>query len=180
MVARNTPAKTEDPAVEVYTRRNELPVSVVQSFHTVADVEAFFADQGIELSSGEEISDGFESTKDKDKLINTTFVIIDWNLFTSSDFGGADVMTIRLMTLAGEKYRISDGSTGIAQQLTDITKVRMDAKHPAPNAGLIVKGGLSKSEYWVSEADGKAMSDAEAEATPKDLKKKASTYYLVF
>lgn len=179
MVSRNAPAPEATPSAEVAVR-SELPVEIVRSFHTVADVEAFFQDQGIELGSGEEISDGFESTKDKDRFINTTFVIIDWNKFTSTDFGSAEVMTIRLMTLAGEKYRISDGSTGIAQQLADITAVRLKGNHPAPNAGVIVKGGLSKSEYWVSEADGKAMTEAEAEATPKDLKKKASTYYLVF
>lgn len=179
MVSRSTPAKTEDSSVQVYTGRNELPLAAVQSFRTVDDVEAFFKDQGIALGSGEEISDGFETIQDKDRLINTTFVIIDWNKVSSSDFG-QDFMTIRLMTLAGEKFRISDGSTGIAQQLSDITEVRLAQSHPAPNAGVIVKGGLSKSEYWVSEADGKAMSEAEAEATPRELKKKASTYYLVF
>lgn len=178
MVSRNTPAQPETPSAEVAVR-SELPVEVVRSFHTVADVEAFFQDQGIELGAGEEISDGFETTQDKDKLINTTFVIIDWNKVASADFG-QDFLTIRLMTLMGEKYRISDGSTGIAQQLADITAVRLKGNHPAPNAGVIVKGGLSKSEYWVSVADGKAMSEAEAEATPKDLKKKASTFYLVF
>jgi hypothetical protein len=177
MVSREVASKTA--GTEVATIGRELPLTVVQSFTSFDDVENYFASQGIALSSGEEISDGFESTADKDQFINTSLVLIDWHLFESSEFGG-QAMTIRAMTLLGGKYRISDGSTGIMQQLMELTEVRLKQNHPSPNAGLIVRGGLSKSVFWVSTDTGKAISEADAEKLPKDKKKKASTYYLAF
>lgn len=174
MVSRESAPKQ---SAEVAPVMNELPLSVVNSFKGVEDVEQFFAAQGITLSAGEEISDGFETVTDKDRFLKTSFVVIDWKKFYSSEFG-QDAMTIRIMTLAGEKYRLSDGSTGIMKQLEEITEVRLAAGHAAPNAGLICKDGLTKSEYWVSTIDGKAIPTIEAEKLPASAKRKASTYYL--
>lgn len=169
----------ERPDADVAMRAAELSLNVVQSFSTPDDIERYFQAQGLELSYGQEISDGYEILENKDRLISTTFIIVDWHKFDSAEFN-QEATTVRLMTMTGEKLRISDGSTGIHAQLDEIYRARVDAGHPMPNAGVVVKNGLTKSEYWVSIADGKAMTQKEAEETPADLRKKAKTYYLVF
>lgn len=175
MVSKNAPEKvTQRADVAV---RTELPLDVVQSFRTPEDIQNYFASQGFVLSFGEEISDGYERLENKERLVSQPFIIIDWNVFWSEEYQN-EAVTIRLMTNTGEKFRIADGSTGIKAQLDEVTKVRQGQTDKLPNAGLVVKEGLTKSEYWVSKADGRAMSQREAEETPAELKRKATTYYL--
>lgn len=177
MVAK-TPAQAQETAVG--TRSDLVPLDVLREIKTPADLEAYLvAASGVELSYGEEISDGFDVLENKDRLIDVPLILVDWNMFESKDFGGK-VLTIRLMTLTGERYRISDGSTGIMAQLLEVSNIRVKEGHKTPMQGLGVRNGLRKSSYWVSVADGKAMSEAEAEKTPKELKKKAETFYLNF
>lgn len=168
------PAETKETALATL---DQIPLDVVKSFNSPADVEAYFQSLGIELSSGEEITDGYEKLENKDRLLDTPIVLIDWTDFQSKEYG-ATAKSVRLMTFAGEKFRIADGSTGLFKQLDEITNVRLKQGHKTPTQGLIVRGGLRKSEYWVSTADGRAMTEEEAEQTPKELKKKATTYYL--
>jgi hypothetical protein len=156
---------------------DQIPLEVVKSFENIADVQEYFASLGVEISSGEEITDGYEKLENKDRLLDTPIVLIDWSEFQSKEYG-ATATSVRIMTFAGEKFRIADGSTGIFRQLEEISNVRVKAGHKTPTQGLIVRGGLRKSEYWVSTVDGRALTEEEAEQTPKELKKKATTYYL--
>lgn len=175
MVAKSR--EVAEPQGNEISRLTELPLADVQNLHTLEDIERYFAAQGVELSAGEEISDGFEKLENKDRLIGTPIILIDWRELWSDENAGY-FHTIRLMTAAGEKYRISDGSTGISAQLREITEVRTNDPRKLPNAGLIVKDGLTKSEYWVSKDGGRALTSQEAESLPADQKRKAATYYL--
>ena len=175
MVSKNadqTEAKGTDIAV-----RTELPLDVVQTFNTPADVQAYFQAQGLTISTGDEISDGFERLENKDRLVSVPIILIDWNVFYSQEYQN-EAYTIRLMTSTGEKFRIADGSTGIKAQLDEITVKRLANGEKFPNGGLMVKDGLTKSEYWVSKETGKALSNAEAEAMPASERRMAATYYL--
>jgi hypothetical protein len=175
MVSKNAEvAKPQQAEMQAYT---ELPREVISALNTFEDVQNFFESQGFTISSGEEISDGFERLENKDVLIGQTLVLIDWNRFWSEQYQ-QHAFTMRILTAQGAKYRIADGSTGIAKQLMEITEARANDPTKFPNGGLLVKDGLRKSEYWVSKQDNRALSAQEAEATPADQKRKAVTYYL--
>lgn len=53
---------------------------------------------------------------DKDKLVAVPFIVIDWE-FHKGDFG--EFVTVKVMTFAGDKFLLNDGSTGIAAQLRE-------------------------------------------------------------
>lgn len=165
------------PAAAVAVRYQPLDLALVQDLTTPDALERFFTEQTGELSFGDEIADGYEKLENKDILLARPFIVVDWTYFTSAEYG-TEVLTVRVMTMQGEKYRLSDGSTGIMGQLEEVTRVRAKNGHAYPNAGLGVKNGLRKSSFWVSVETGRAITDEEADKLPKDKKKRAATYYL--
>lgn len=94
---------------------------------------------GTVVDASEEIGDGFTMLDDKDKLINVPFIALQWR-FTPGDFGKQYVI-MRVVTDTGDKYVITDGGTGIAQQMASFTE------RTKRTGGLLVKRGLRKSEY---------------------------------
>lgn len=97
----------------------------------------------------EELGSGFALLQDKDKLIKSPFVIIQWR-FTAGDFGG--FVSAAVVTKGGDKFIINDGSTGIMAQLMELSQ-----KHKR-FGGLRVQMGLRKSEYPTCPECGKPMS----------------------
>lgn len=69
-------------------------------------------------------------------------------------------------------FRLTDGSTGIFQQLKKIVTKRIEDKHPTPFNYIGVPNGLRKSEYWINK-DGKPVDDDSPERD-----RQATTYYL--
>jgi hypothetical protein len=176
------PAKDQEtpaaPSAEVAVLDGAVALEYAKSFNNIADVQQYFASLGVELTAGEdELGDGYERTDNKDRFCDTPLVLVDWTVFMSSEFN-QPASSIRIMTFAGEKFRISDGSTGIHKQLEELTAVRVRQGRPTPRQGLILKGGLRKSEYWISVVDGLPLNAQEAEETPLELRRKAKTYYL--
>lgn len=94
---------------------------------------------GTLIDASQEIGDGFTMLDDKDKLINVPFVALQWR-FTPGDFGKQYVI-MRVVTESGDKYVITDGGTGLAQQMASFTE------RTKRTGGLLVKRGLRKSEY---------------------------------
>lgn len=74
----------------------------------------------------------------KDDLIDTPFLIVNYQ-FHKGNFG--EFVAVRLMTEDNERYFFVDGGSGICSQLSEMVKLtgRM--------AGIVVSGGLRKSEY---------------------------------
>jgi len=104
---------------------------------------------------------GFTVCEDKRQLIGVPLVIIQWR-FSAGDYG--TMVNAAVMTQDGRKLIVNDGSTGIMQQLLDVTDKRAEKNHPTPQAGLLVKEGLTVSDY--------TFTDAKGETAP------ASTFYL--
>lgn len=94
-------------------------------------------------SASDEIGDGFVMLDDtvggKDKLINVPFIALGW-VFTLGDFG-ADYLIMRVVTKEGGKFIVTDGGTGLCQQ------VKSYQERTGKNGGLYVERGLRKSEY---------------------------------
>lgn len=85
------------------------------------------------------IGDGFSKLDNKDRLLGVPFILVNWGFNEEGEFG--EFMYARLVTKDGQKYRISDGSTGLATELKTLTE------RTGLTGGLQVKNGLRKSEY---------------------------------
>lgn len=111
------------------------------------------ATYGDVVDATDEIGSGFVRLDNKSRLIDTPFVIMSFAL-SEGDYidGGTGVKqhfaSVRVVTRSGDKYWFTDGGTGIYRQLEDMS-VRSGR-----NGGILVDGGLRKSEYQFEDSDG--------------------------
>lgn len=168
---------------------NMRALASLQQFADDADLRAVSSyDEAMQLAEAlngavtdisQELGSGFALLTDKDKLMKTEFVIIQWR-FTAGDFGG--FVSAAVVTRGGDKYIINDGSTGIMGQLMDLSQRLKQF------GGLRVSQGLRKSQYpTCPDFDGgcgKPMSRDEVQCSnPKcgyegDKRGQSETYYL--
>lgn len=144
----------------------EMSEDAIVSIDSYEQALALVNNNGGIVEIGEVAGDGYVITKDKDILLNIPFLLIDWKEVTDPETL-RDYATIRLITSDGRKYRLSDGSTGIYKQLTEIRD------RTGFVTGIRVPKGLTKSEYYIR--------DDTREPVGKDFdgpKSKAATYYL--
>lgn len=87
----------------------------------------------------EAIGDGFTMLDDKDRLLSIPFFAVSWT-FAPGDFG-AEYLIMRVVTDRGEKYVVTDGGTGLCDQVRSFTE------RTGSTNGLLVRRGLRKSEY---------------------------------
>lgn len=104
------------------------------------------------LDASAVIGSGFIMLEDKDKLLNETFLILSTS-FPEGDFRDADGVAshfavVRLVTARNDHYVITDGGHGIYSQLDEFS-VRTGR-----SGGILVKGGLRKSEYEYTDDKG--------------------------
>lgn len=121
-------------------------LSEVKSFD---DVLALFNLSGIVAESMKDYGAGFDMVE-KSTLVGVDFMAVQWR-FIDGDFGdsGDKFVYVQAMTKHGEKVSFTDGSTGIKDQLQNVTSQRMTRGHAFPTAGLLVMGGLVRSDYTV-------------------------------
>lgn len=141
-----------------------LPASTLRNITSYAD--AFTLAREIAAANGkeavlnaEDIGDGFValSKDEKNKLVGKAFVMIAANLGhdTVTD---RNYITCKVVTEDGQKYRFSDGSTGIFAQVMDIVKEQ------GGFVPMVCGNGLNKSEYVTVNEKGEPIN--------------ATTYYI--
>ena len=132
------------------------------------DALALLAHSEIVTESVTNYGTGFSvlATKDKVRLVGVPFLIVDWR-FNNGELG--EFVSAMIVTEHGQKYVLNDGSSGIYAQLKRITEERIKRNQQNPMSGLLVDGGLSRSDYTTQLPDPKT---GELVATP------ATTYYL--
>jgi hypothetical protein len=101
---------------------------------------------------------------EKESLVNVPFLAMQWSVSNPENSEHGQFMSVRGMTKTGERFRISDGGTGIMTQLVQLTQKRITDGHAAPNTGLLCGKGLRVSQYTATDAAGKVI--------------KAETYYI--
>lgn len=69
-------------------------------------------------------------------------------------------------------FRVTDGSTGIFQQVTKLVEDRLAAGHAYPYDYYIIDNGLTRSDFMIDK-NGKAVPDDDPTGVSK-----AATYYL--
>lgn len=97
------------------------------------------------VDSSEELGTGFIKTDKKDQFVGTPFVALFWT-FHEGDYGSDPFVAIHLVTRDGGRYILTDGSTGIRDELRKWTENNNGRTH-----GMICESGLSKSEYKYCE-----------------------------
>lgn len=116
------------------------------------DALAIFAAAG-EAESIADYGNGFSILKDKATLVNVPFVVLEW-MEREGDFGEAGFVSALIVTKNGDKYVLNDGSTGIADQLRQVTRKRESEGRANASAFLQVSGGLTRSDYFRHETTG--------------------------
>lgn len=157
----------------IQPRVDDMDLRNISSYdEAVALAEAV---HGAVLDISEEIGTGFSLLEDKAKLEKVAFVVLTWR-FTAGDFGSFASMA--LVTTAGDKYIVNDGSTGIHDQLKALSSEKRVF------GALRVPNGLRVSDYTTCPACGKPMTRDEVDCS-NDLcnysgeeRSVGQTYYL--
>lgn len=111
----------------------------------------------------------------KDYLLSKPFFIVDAS-FNKDRETERWYVVLHIVTQANEMFYVTDGSTGIKDQMLSIIGQRKSDQHPTPFEGFTIANGLRKSEYQLVKIDG------ETRPAPRDwdgkIEGKATTYYL--
>jgi hypothetical protein len=139
-MVRDTAAEAETQSQEIATTRR-FDTETLRSMATLDDALAALQSAGIAVKDMSEYGDGFEMLDDKDKrqLVGVPFVIIDATE-SEGDYGKSFVV-VSLMTRDGRKVRLTDGSTGIRDQIV------RDVGGAGNAPGTLVAHGLRASDY---------------------------------
>lgn len=136
------------PTTEVVKTERLFTEDELRNIGSFDDAMALLTDKlGAEVyDASTEIGDGFDMLENKDKLIENAFVAVSWTFSESDDYHNEDgspskFVVMRVVTSRGEKYIITDGSTGMCKQMLNFTA------RTGKLSGLVVKGGLRKSTY---------------------------------
>lgn len=84
--------------------------------------------------------------KDKDVLLSRPFYI-RWFRFGQDDVTKKYYTVFYAVDRENNMYAVTDGSTGIKQQLVTLYNKRAADKHATPDGNVLVANGLRKSEY---------------------------------
>lgn len=161
------PAKQQDdteetqnlPAVPDFTPQDLKNITSLQ------DALALMSDKGMApvVTAADEIGDGFSVlTKDeKAKLVGEMCLFVKWD-FHLGDMG--EFVTAHVVTSKGDKWILNDGSTGIYQQLREMSD------DTGRMGGLMVHKGLRESNYLTTVPDPKEPGET--------MEIPATTYYI--
>jgi len=109
--------------------------------------------------------------QDKSPLVDRPFVIRHVR-FQTDKVTGANYLNMWVVRDDDALFRVTDGSTGIYAQMTQLVEERLDSDHPTPYDGFIVANGLRFSEYGLDK-NNKAVDLGDKTAVSK-----GTTYYL--
>jgi hypothetical protein len=123
----------------------------------IADARNALENAGVAvIASNVLFGDGSEFIQDKSRLVGTPFLVLDWR-FIIDEETKREYVNVLVMNPQGAKARFNDGSTGVYQQLKQVTE----------QAGIVAiecRLGLRKSDYTYTNDKGETS--------------KAVTYYL--
>ena len=131
----------------------QISADELRNITSFQDALNLISAKGIEtVNSSDVIGDGFTllESKDKERLVGVPFLLLSWR-FAKGNVG--EFVSAHLVTTHNEKFIINDGSTGIMQQLADLTKSGV-------NGGIACKRGLRKSEYEYTDPKTGEVSNA--------------------
>lgn len=147
MAAKKDVAKPEQYSTEELAK--------ISSFEEALNLVTSKVGESGVLVADQEIGDGFKLLDNKDNLLGVEMLLVSWD-FHNGDHG--EFVSAKVVTRAGDKYIVNDGSSGIRDQLQGLTSSK------GSYGPLFCRKGLRRSDYEYTNEDGKK--------TP------AKTYYL--
>jgi hypothetical protein len=122
--------------------RQGLTEDALREVTTWDDAMRALVDAGMVSSTARDVLGvGFETTRDKDQLINRPFIIVE---YSEHDGDVGRFCFVRCITKDGAKFQFTDGSTGIFAQLSG--KYKRDGMV----VGIVAQNGLNRSDYQVT------------------------------
>jgi hypothetical protein len=156
---------TDDSVTDIGSnsrRYSEADLRDIKSFDDAMALAAQTLGAESIVDASDVLGNGFTilQKSDKDRLIGMPFIILSYDFHigdfgTTEDGGNGYYVSIMLVTKDGGRYILNDGGTGIYAQLDE-----HNGRSQTPG-GLVVNGGLRKSEYeYTDEATGKKSAAA--------------------
>ena len=106
---------------------------------------------GATVDNFNEYGNGFSILRDKSQIAGKPFVALQWK-FHQGTYG--EFVSALIVTEAGEKAVLNDGSVGICEQLRMVTESRIRNGVANHQSGLIVRNGLRRSDYSYTDEKG--------------------------
>jgi hypothetical protein len=134
---------------EIVQTSERLDDDTLRGIGSFDDALRVMQESGDVVVADAELGNGFSIADDavKDRLIKVPLAILSWD-FHQGEYGnpedGSDMfVSAVVVTQAGEKYIVNDGSTGIRKQLQEYSK------RTGRKSNMVVRNGLRKSEYRI-------------------------------
>ncbi len=125
-------------------------ISAMLSAETFEEAVSAAGGLGNVVHIGKVVGDGFSLLTDKNALVGLPLMILEW-IERNDETSGRDYMSMRLLTNDGRRLVVNDGSTGIADQLRELT--RAGVEH-----GPVYCRGLRRSDYVYENEKGEKSS----------------------
>lgn len=135
--------------------KNSAEAAPAIDWSQITDLDAARAVLGNVVNASDVLGDGSTFIEDKNVLVGSPFLILDWR-FITDEKTEREYVNVLIMGTNGDKARFNDGGTGVYAQLKKLSA-------EIGVVGVNVKGGLRRSDY-TKEVNGK--------------KERATTYYL--
>lgn len=158
-MAKSTNAP-ESVSTDVELRISDAQLRDISSFEdAIRLAESVY---GSVVDASEEIGSGFVMLENKDRLTDVPFLILSCS-FPEGDYRNeigelSKFAVVRLVTDKGDRLVITDGGHGVFTQLSELNE------RTGRSGGILVKGGLRRSDYSYEDANG--------------VTQPATTYYL--
>lgn len=132
-----------------------LRTATADEINTPVTFEEALASSGLNEEEYSFISSPYTVLKDDGKmqLENVPFYVKAWNFSRDTETGNPYVI-LYVVTKNNDMFIITDGSTGIFAQMTELTKKRIAQGHAHPVEHLMVANGLRVSEYALHKENG--------------------------
>lgn len=142
----------------------------------VDDLIALFGEQGVEYSTGEEVTGDYQVITGDEKqafckrIIGKRLAVVKWAFRDGQ--GDSEYVTMHLIVDGAGKFILNDGSKGgMCGQLSHITSVRLNNEWPEDraHAGLIVERGIKQNKQFEYNIETKKAIKRD-EDVPKELR----------
>ena len=151
----NTNSKTTKDLVNKDGSITALTEWATADIDNVDALIALFGEQGVEYSTGEEVTGDYQVVTGDEKqafckrIIGKRLAVVKW-VFREGQ-GDSEYVTMHLIVDGAGKFIMNDGSKGgMCGQLSHITSVRLNNEWPEDraHAGLIVERGIKQNKQF--------------------------------
>lgn len=146
-------SQSSDKATEVATTSPQVSDAALADIATFEDALAVINDvfAGAVIQADKELGTGFALLNDKAILIGVPFVAVKIDEHESDISAEGKFVTLHVVTQAGQKFILNDGSTGIFAQVQELWRRKPELR----GLPMMVRHGLRRSDYTYTDSEGK-------------------------